>query len=75
MLMAEFAQVGADGRVTASAVLALGKHVIRVGEDVAKGSIVLPAGRRLRPQDIGLLASIGAATVSAVRESREWRYS
>lgn len=29
------------------------------GEDVQAGSVVLPAGRRLRPQDVGLAASIG----------------
>jgi molybdopterin molybdotransferase len=31
----------------------------RRGEDVTAGSVVLRAGRRLRPQDIGLAASIG----------------
>ena len=50
--------------------VAPGKHVVRVGEDVAKGRAVLPAGRLLRPQDVGLLASIGAATVRAVRRPR-----
>jgi len=38
-----------------------GKHVGRVGEDVASGSEVLAAGRALRPQDVGVLASIGEA--------------
>ena len=44
-----------------------GKNVGRVGEDVAAGREVLAAGRRLRPQDVGLLASIGCAAVSVVR--------
>lgn len=57
------------GRVTVPAVAA-GKHVARVGEDVTAGREVLPAGRRLRPQDVGLLASIGAAAVSVVRRPR-----
>jgi molybdopterin molybdotransferase len=70
VLMAEFAQLEADGRVLAREPVARGKHVVRIGEDVAKGSAVLPAGRRLRPQDVGLLASIGAASVSAVRKPR-----
>jgi molybdopterin molybdotransferase len=47
-----------------------GRHVGRVGEDVAKGRTVLPSGRRLRPQDLGLLASIGAGTVTVVRRPR-----
>jgi molybdopterin molybdotransferase len=43
------------------------RHVGRVGEDVALGSVVLPAGRELRPQDLGVLASIGAGRVEVVR--------
>jgi molybdopterin molybdotransferase len=70
VLMAEFAQVEAGGRVLAREPVAPGRHVVRVGEDVAKGGTVLPAGRRLRPQDVGLLASIGAASVPAVRRPR-----
>ena len=37
------------------------------GEDVAKGETVLHAGRRLRPQDIGLAASLGHADLSVYR--------
>jgi molybdopterin molybdotransferase len=70
VLMAEFAQPEADGRVAARAPVAPGRHVVRVGEDVAKGRAVLSAGRALRPADVGLLASIGAATVRAVRRPR-----
>jgi molybdopterin molybdotransferase len=69
VLMAEFAQE-AGGRVLAHASVAPGKHVVSVGEDVAKGREVLPAGRALRPQDVGLLASIGAGTVSVIRRPR-----
>ena len=47
-----------------------GKHVGRRAEDVAAGKTVLAAGRRLRPQDVGLLSSIGAGGVSAVRRPR-----
>jgi molybdopterin molybdotransferase len=69
VLMAEFAS--AEGsEVKARASVAPGKHIIRVGEDVAKGRAVLPLGRKLRPQDVGLLASIGAASVKAVRRPR-----
>ena len=31
------------------------------GEDVARGQVILQAGQRLRPQDIGLAASVGCA--------------
>ena len=70
VLMAELAEVEADGRILAREAVVPGKHVIRVGEDVEKGSTVLHAGRRLRPQDVGLLAAIGAASVQVVRQPR-----
>jgi molybdopterin molybdotransferase len=44
-----------------------GRHVGRRGEDIVEGTTVLKAGRILRPQDLGLLASLGVATVSLVR--------
>ena len=69
ILMVEFATLEGD-RVLARAAVTPGKHIIRVGEDVKQGREVLPAGRRLRPQDIGLLASIGVATVNAIRRPR-----
>ena len=47
-----------------------GKHVGPPGEDVARGQCVLEAGRRIRPQDVGLLSSIGINSVSVVRKPR-----
>lgn len=46
------------------------KHIGRTGEDVANGSTLLKAGHRLRPQDIGLIASIGVAEASVARRPR-----
>ncbi|MEN8182672.1 MAG: gephyrin-like molybdotransferase Glp [Myxococcota bacterium] len=46
------------------------KNVGAVGEDVRAGEVVLRAGRRLRAQDAGLLASIGVADVPCVRRPR-----
>jgi molybdopterin molybdotransferase len=47
-----------------------GKNVGRTGEDVPIGRTVLSAGRKLRPQDVGLLSSIGMARVEVVRRPR-----
>ncbi|MEX2188409.1 MAG: gephyrin-like molybdotransferase Glp [Pirellulales bacterium] len=47
-----------------------GKHVGSRGEDVAAGTTVLRGGRRLRPQDIGVLASIDCEAVRVVRRPR-----
>lgn len=68
-LVAEAAREDA-GQVLAYEPVAAGRHVARVGEDVAKGRTVLPAGRRLRPQDVGIIASVGVGTVTAVRRPR-----
>jgi len=47
-----------------------GQSIRRRGEDVCTGSIVLPAGTRLRPQALGLAASVGAATLAVARRPR-----
>ena len=44
-----------------------GLYIRRAGEDIAKGSLVLKAGMVLRPQEIGVLASLGRAKVSVIR--------
>jgi len=46
------------------------KHVGRVGEDITAGTKVLPRGRCLRPQDLGVLSSIGTAVVPVARKPR-----
>jgi molybdopterin molybdotransferase len=47
-----------------------GENIRRRGEDIAAGTIVLPAGKRLRAADAGLLASIGVAQVEVYRPLR-----
>jgi molybdopterin molybdotransferase len=45
-----------------------GKNVGKRGEDIERGTVILRRGRRLRPQDLGVLASLGVTPVSAVRQ-------
>ncbi len=59
-----------DGRVEVTAAVAPRQHVGDVGEDIRSGEFVLRTGRRLRPQDAGLLASIGVGRPSCVRRPR-----
>jgi molybdopterin molybdotransferase len=47
------------GRVFIPDTVAQGANIRRAGEEIGKGQIVLPAGRRLRGADIGLLAALG----------------
>jgi len=60
----------ADARVEVREAVSPRKHVGAVGEDIRAGDVVLHAGRRLRAQDAGLLASIGVARAGCVRRPR-----
>lgn len=59
-----------DGVVSITEAVAPRKNVGSIGEDIKRGDAVLSTGRRLRPQDAGLLSSIGCATVFCVRKPR-----
>lgn len=60
-----------DGdNVTIRADVKLGDHIRKAGEDIQSGTVVLEAGKRLLPQDVGLIASVGIATVDVVRRPR-----
>jgi molybdopterin molybdotransferase len=63
----EFAEDGAGDCVTVLAAVSPGKHVGRRGEDVVRGTTLFERGRVLRPQDVGVLSSIGVAQVRVVR--------
>jgi molybdopterin molybdotransferase len=57
-------------RIVAIAAVSPGKHVGRRGEDVTQGTALLPHGRLLRPQDLGVLSSIGVDKVHVYRRPR-----
>lgn len=44
------------------------KNIARIGEDIAQQSVALPKYRRLRPQDVGLLSSIGVKQVPVIAQ-------
>jgi molybdopterin molybdotransferase len=47
-----------------------GEWIRRAGEDITSGSVVLPAGARLRSQELGLAASVGLAELPVKRKLR-----
>jgi molybdopterin molybdotransferase len=59
-----------QGRVELFEPVAPRKNVGEIGEDIRAGAVVLRRGRRLRAQDAGLLASIGAGRIACVRQPR-----
>src|SRR6266545_6115148 len=47
-----------------------GQWIRRTASDIAKGAEILPAGKRLLPQDTGLAASVGIRTLPVFRKLR-----
>ena len=57
-------------RVAVREATEVGRHVREVGGDVHAGDVVLRAGVRLGPRQIGLLAAVGVARVRVVPQPR-----
>ncbi len=58
------------GRVRLKPGLKKGANRRHAGEDVARGSVALPAGRRLKPADLGLAAALGRDALPVFRPLR-----
>jgi molybdopterin molybdotransferase len=69
VVMQEHAAVEGDF-VSLKKKLTPGEWIRRVGSDIRKGSQILPAGKRLAPQDTGLAASVGIGTLPVFRKVR-----
>ena len=52
------------GRVAIMQLPSAGENIRLKGHDVSRGEVILESGHRLRPQDLGLLASLGISEVS-----------
>ena len=59
VVMVEYTQELADQTLEIYRSVAPLENVVQRGEDVLAGSTLRPAGLRLRPQDVGLLAALG----------------
>jgi molybdopterin molybdotransferase len=64
-----------DGKVRFSGPIPVGDNVRPRGNDILAGSEVLAAGTRLRPQELGLAASVGLARLDVVRRLRVAMFS
>jgi molybdopterin molybdotransferase len=69
VLMQEDCRV-VSGAVTIPAGIKRGANRRSAGEDVRAGTTVLEAGRRLRPQEVGLAAALGLTTLAVFRPLR-----
>ena len=59
-----------EGGVRIETVPVAGQNIRRAGEDVARGQVVLRAGQRLGPAELGLAASIGLGSLSVAQRPR-----
>ena len=59
VVMLEYIQSARTNEIEVIRAVAEGENVIRVGEEVAEGTVVLPRGRLMRPAEIGGLMALG----------------
>ncbi len=70
VVMVEYTDAVDAETIEASRPAAPGENVVRRGDDVQRDAILLPAGHRIRPQDLGALAGVGIADISVFRRPR-----
>ena len=59
-----------DGQLVVHGEIKQGQHIRPKGQDIAQGQLVMSAGTRLRPQEMGVLASLGLAEVKVTKQLR-----
>jgi molybdopterin molybdotransferase len=70
VVMLENTQVAKPGVIEILKAVAQGENIIRVGEDVEAGQVVIGDRTRLRPAEIGGLAALGSDKVAVVPKPR-----
>ena len=68
VVMQEQCELAPDGYVTIRHTPSVGDWIRRSGEDIVADSVILPAGTRLRSQELGLAASVGLAHLPVRRK-------
>jgi len=70
VVMLEHTQQAREGEIEVLRAVAVAENILRQGEDVDAGALVLPAGTLLRPAEIGGLCALGLSTVTVTRPPR-----
>ena len=70
VVMVEHTQVTTPDVIEVTRPVAVGEGIVRADEDVAHGTEIVPAGRPLRAQDLGLLAAAGVTEVTVCARPR-----
>lgn len=70
VVMIEYTQSAHEDEIEISRAVSDGENVIRIGEDVAQGQLVLPKGTLVRPAEIGGLMALGFTKVDVAKKIR-----
>jgi molybdopterin molybdotransferase len=70
VVMIEYTHEAMTGTIEVVRPVAPGEGVVRADEDAAEGAELVPAGRPLRAQDLGMLSAAGVTTVSVCARPR-----
>ena len=63
VVMVEYCEPFGAGLLAVSKSASPGENVVQIGEDISEGDLLLSKGRKLRPQDIGVLAACGVTEI------------
>src|SRR5215469_11552881 len=75
VVMVEYTQEAMPGTIEVTRPVAPGEGVVRADEDAAAGAELVPAGRPLRAQDLGMLAAAGVTSVAVHARPRVMVFS
>ncbi|MBI3359639.1 MAG: molybdopterin molybdenumtransferase MoeA [Chloroflexi bacterium] len=70
VVMIEVTQKARENEIEVLKAVAVGENVLKVGEDIAEGAEMLPAGHWLRAQDLGGLSALGFTQIKVARRPR-----
>ncbi len=70
VVMVEHTSLAGENLVEIFKAVSPHENVILKDEDAKKGEVVIPAGKRLKPQDIGALAGLGITHIKVVKKPK-----
>lgn len=70
VVMLEYTQPAREGELEIQRAVAAGENVIRVGEDVAAETVILPRGRKMRPAEVGGLMALGILSLRVAKNPK-----
>lgn len=70
VIMIEYAEKLDDSTLMVYKPLSFGENIILKGDDIKKGEKVIDKGKKLTPQDIGVLAALGISKIRVYKKPR-----